>query len=76
MSAAVVASSEIGAQAMCEAIGLARATYYRHLISESSQPGTQTLERQPPARALSDDERKMVLGQLTSDRFEIGRAHV
>jgi hypothetical protein len=49
---------------MCEAVGLARATYCRNLVSETRQPETRAAQRQPPARSLSVEKRKTVLDQL------------
>ena len=69
MSAAVAAADGLGVEPMCEAIGLARATYYRHLDRETNHAGTESSERQPPERALSSAERSTVLDLLTSERF-------
>ena len=54
---------------MCEALGLARATYYRRLASEPREPEAHGADRQPPARSLSVDEQKTVLDLLSSERF-------
>jgi putative transposase len=68
VKAAVLTSSEIEALPACIALGVARATFYRH---SGNLDGSQTraLDRQPPARSLSLVERKTVLDLLTSERF-------
>lgn len=58
-------ASELGVGPACEAIGLARATYYRHLSSERPEPKP----RRKPARALSSEQRQAVLEVLHEPRF-------
>jgi putative transposase len=69
MTAAVATASELGVQPMCDAIGLARATYYRRLNDANAERDTSTSERPSPARSLSILEREAVLTLLTSERF-------
>jgi putative transposase len=66
--AAVQASSELEALPVCLAIGVARATFYRHR-GNLDGPQNPALDRQPPARSLSSVERKTVLDLLISERF-------
>ena len=68
MNAALVASPEIGVLPACEALGVARATFYRRRRREN-EAQTTALERQPPARALTLGERNKALELLTSERF-------
>ena len=69
MNAALVASPRIGVLRACEAIGVARATFYRRRNCRANEPQTTALERQPPARALTLAERNKALELLTSQRF-------
>ena len=55
---------ELGVVAACAALGLPRATYYRHLCPMHGPPP----KRDSP-RALPPDERKAVLAVLHEDRF-------
>ncbi|MBI2760186.1 MAG: IS3 family transposase [Chloroflexi bacterium] len=70
-SAAVSAlAPQTGVAAACRALGVSRASYYRH--SPEARPVTalpSPLPRPRPARALTDAERAAVLDQLHSDRF-------
>jgi putative transposase len=68
VSAALVASPEIGVLPACEALGVARSTFYRHCAREN-QPQTTALEPQPQPRALTLGERNNALDLLTSERF-------
>ena len=56
---------DVGVKPACGALGVSRATFYRRRApsSRSQQP------RPTPARALSPDERRSVLGVLDSTRF-------
>jgi len=54
----------VGVVAACAALAFARATYYRR-----KRPGSPTKPRPRPTRALGDDERKLVLDTLNSERF-------
>jgi putative transposase len=60
-------SPEVGIRSSCEALGLARATFYRQ--RSDKPPASATQDRRPPARSLTSDERKNVLELLTSERF-------
>ena len=65
MSAAEGLAGHVGVSAACEALGLARATFYRRRRPKTGQ-------RQPrpaPARALSEAERSEVFEVLCSPRF-------
>ena len=67
MTAATLLASEIGTAAACTAVGVSRATLYRHrLAAESPRPKQ---PRPTPPRALSAEERQVVLGELHSERF-------
>ena len=65
--AALADSPEVEIRSSCEAVGLARATFYRQRSDQA--PACTTQDRRPPARALDSDERKNVLDLLTSERF-------
>ncbi len=69
MSAAVAAASALGVQPMCDAIEVARATFYRTLHNANVHPTTPIAKRAASPRALSLPERKVVLDLLTSARF-------
>ena len=65
MSAARGLAGHVGVSAACEALGVARATFYRRRRPTTGQ-------RQPrpaPARALSEAERNEVFEVLCSERF-------
>ena len=66
MATALEVASELGMTASCRALGVARATAYRH---RSPRPpvGPQSRPRSP--LALSEDERAAVLAELHSARF-------
>ena len=57
-------SDELGIAPACTAVGLSRATYYRH-----RRPTAEPRERSAPARKLSDEERHRVLDVLHEPRF-------
>jgi putative transposase len=59
-------AAEVGARAACEAMAIARATYYRHLGKKPDRP---KLPRPSPPRALSQAERQNVLDIQHSGRF-------
>ena len=63
----------VGVKPACEALGVARATVYRRRRRVRGQGDDErvavAVHRSPPARALSDDERREVLRVLHSDRF-------
>lgn len=58
--------SNIAVDALCKALEMPRATYYRH-----QYPGEQKTAscRKPPKNALSKDEKQQVLDMLHSERF-------
>jgi putative transposase len=56
----------VGLRPACRALGAAPATIYRRRRPPERKPGR---PRQAPARALSTDERELVLGELRSARF-------
>jgi len=56
----------IGTRPACRALGAAPASVYRR---RNPPPARQPVPRQPPARALSEDERAAVLEVLHSERF-------
>ena len=59
-------ATKVGVRASCEALGIPRATWYRH-----SQPPVQTVKqpRPKPPRALTEDERETVVQTLCSPPF-------
>jgi putative transposase len=56
----------VGTRPACRALGAAPATIYRARNPPTARPSK---PRQPPPRALSDDEREAVLAELHSERF-------
>src|SRR5476651_1380090 len=67
MNAVLQVVPGLGATTVCAAIGLPRATFYRHrLAANRSRPAK---PRPTPPRALSAAERRMVLDTLHSERF-------
>ena len=68
MQAAEELSVSVGTSEACGALGIARATYYRHhQRSDSDQPPSSRARRSP--RALSAEQRQSVLDELHSLRF-------
>ena len=67
MNAATQLASEVGTTPACAAIGVARATFYRHR-QVADRPCQEKLRPTPP-RALSAQERRAVLDTLHSERF-------
>ena len=65
IAAAEKLSSTVGKKSACQALQVARATYYRH---QSSKPQIQARQLAPPL-ALTEQERQMVIDTLHSDRF-------
>jgi putative transposase len=57
-----------GTAPTCAALGVARATLYRHRSRSSAAPRTAAVERSTP-RALDAEERQAVLATLHSERF-------
>jgi len=66
MNTTLTLSGQVGKRAACLALGVARASLYRYTQPTGS---TTTLPRPSPPRALSDEEKAQVLGQLNSERF-------
>ena len=74
MDAVLALSPQVGIQAACDCLGVARATFYRQrpLVG----PRAPTLAPEPPAprpkpvRALDESERAAVLAVLHEDRFQ------
>jgi putative transposase len=64
MAAAETLAQEIGLAPACEALGVSRATLYRH--RQAPAPATVPTK---PTRSLSDSEQAAVLTQLNSERF-------
>ena len=58
--------------AVCDALGLSRATFHRHRVAGSEDIGARQQAKAPrsrPARALGDSERQAVLDLLHAPRF-------
>jgi putative transposase len=66
MEAALAVAPDIGMTAACRALGVSRATAYRH---RSPRPPVPTRSRRRSPLALSEEERAEVLRQLHSERF-------
>ena len=66
MNAASELSREVGKKAACEALGIPRATYYRHSTGRSD---IRAIRPSPPL-ALHECEQKQVLDELHSERFQ------
>ncbi len=64
MQAVDSVSTTIGTAAACDALGMSRATVYRH-----RQPAKPVVARTAPPRALTPTERQVVLDLLHTDRF-------
>src|SRR3989454_5815511 len=64
MQAIETASPTIGTAAGCDALGVARASLYRH-----RQPPTPVVTRPAPPRALAPSERQVMLDTLHTERF-------
>lgn len=58
--------SDIAVDALCKALEIPRATYYRYQHHEGQKIAAC---RKPPKNALSEDERQQVLDMLHSERF-------
>jgi putative transposase len=67
MNAATQLAREVGTAPACAAIGVARATFYRHR-QVADRPYLEKPRPTPP-RALSANERRVVLDMLHSERF-------
>jgi len=57
----------VGIASACEALGVARASFYRQPVFGPALP---VAPRPTPARALNPEERGVVLGILNSERFQ------
>jgi putative transposase len=66
METAFAVAPEIGLGPACRALGVSRATAYRH---RSPRPAPERRPRSRPPRSLSDGERAEVLDHLHSERF-------
>ena len=64
MSAALELGESVGQAVACRALGVPRATLYRHM-----RPAAPKRARPTPERALSTAERQVVLAHLHSERF-------
>jgi putative transposase len=62
-------SAVVGIRAACDALGVARAGFYRQRIPPRLLDGPPRPARQLPARALRADERDAVLAALHTERF-------
>ena len=65
MNAVTETGSKVGVASACQALGLPRATYYRHLHPKPSKGPV----RRPPPRALPPEERQQVLAVFNEPRF-------
>jgi putative transposase len=59
---------QVGVAPLCDALGLARATFYRRRGGPSPVPPVQP-KRRPPRHALTPTDREAVLALLHEDRF-------
>jgi putative transposase len=66
METAYAVAPEIGLAPACRALGVSRATAYRH---RTPKPSSTPRSRRGSPLALSDDERQAVLATLHSERF-------
>jgi putative transposase len=66
MGTALAVAPEIGLAPACRALGVSRATAYRH---RSPRPKAERRPRPKAPLALSDEERSAVLAQLHDERF-------
>lgn len=65
MNAAGRLGKKVGKKAACNALGVSRATYYRH----TSSMQVETMKRPAPPLALTENEQQQVLDELHSERF-------
>jgi putative transposase len=73
MDAVLHLSSTVGIESACDALGVARASFYRQrpLLGPTLSVSLSTPAVRPiPARALSSDERQSVRALLNSERFQ------
>ena len=72
MNAVILLAPTVGVEAACDALGVARATFYRQrplLGPPQTAPLVAAILRPTPARALPPDERQAVRDILNSARF-------
>ena len=67
MSAVSSLSQDVGKKSACEALAVARATFYRHM---SPEPFQEEKPRPVSVLALTMQERKTVIDVLHSERFQ------
>jgi len=65
MKAVCELSQEVGKKAACDALGVPRATYYRHTANKFKTGSS----RPSPPLALTETEQQQVLDELHSERF-------
>ena len=73
MDAILQLSSTVGIESACDALGVARASFYRQrpLLGPTLSVSFPAKAARPiPARALSSDERQSVRAALNSERFQ------
>ena len=75
MDSVLALSPQVGIQAACDCLGIARATFYRQRpplgpMRESSVAPEPPTPRPQPARALDESERAQVLAVLHEERFQ------
>ena len=70
MDAAEKLAPEVGTAAACRAMGVSRATVYRHRRTQTTSAEEPCKGRQP--RALCETERQRVRDVLHSERFVVG----
>jgi putative transposase len=68
MTAAVQSVPELGTVAVCDALGVSRASLHRR--RNPPLPLDEPRQRSPPPRALTTAERDIVLGHLHAERFQ------
>ena len=67
MAATSTLAQEVGARAACEALGVPRASYYRHQRRRERPP--QPAEHRRPPLALTAEEQQAILEILPAERF-------
>jgi putative transposase len=67
MAEATQLAATIGTSGACQALGVARATLYRHRAPAKTAVRKRSFS--VPARALAQEERLTVLNELHSERF-------
>ena len=69
MNSTAQLSRDVGKKPACEALGVARATFYRHLYRQQGH-SVGNCSRPAPPLSLSLPERQMVIGVMHSERFQ------